>query len=61
MIKELPKHVLSVTIPNAKHGYDCAWCGNKIHIGKKYVRCVWEDNEDVMHSDHICSDCWCKD
>jgi hypothetical protein len=57
---ELPKHVLSVTIPVAKHNYECVWCNAPIKAKQKYVRVVWEDHDDVMHSDHICADCWCK-
>lgn len=58
---DLPKHILSVTIPVAKHDYPCAWgCGQIIRAGKKYVRVVWEDHDDDVHSDHICSNCWCS-
>jgi len=64
--RSLPRHVLSVTIPIAKHDYDCAWHENQfgfpgtIKLGAKYVRVVWEDHDDKVHSDHICSDCWCS-
>jgi len=55
---KLPKHVLSITRPNAKHQYQCVWCSREIKAGDKYVRVVWQDDNEVIHSDHICLACW---
>jgi len=64
-VSELPKHVLSITRPQARHPYGCAWkwrgyhgCRQTIHQGDVYVRVVWQDDDDKVHSDHICVPCW---
>ena len=62
-VYKLPKHILSKTEPKAQHEFACAWhtsqhCRHVIAMGEIYVRMVWQDGEDDVHSDHICVECW---
>jgi len=66
-VTKLPKHVLSITRPNAQHDYQCVWHEGlfneayTIPRGQAYVRVVWEDDNEVIHSDHVCVRCWAKE
>ena len=55
---------LSVTKPVAVKDFECAWGWDNPHSipqGTKYVRVVWQQDNEPIQSDHICVNCWTAD
>jgi hypothetical protein len=52
-------HITDITEPMAAHDYECAWKGDIIQAGRKYVRVVYK-LKDEFGCKHYCPSCWAE-
>lgn len=50
--------VTDITEPMAAHDYECAWRGDTIKAGRKYVRVVYKIQGGEFGCKHYCPACW---